>query len=145
MLLNVTATGLHRQQAALDSALQTIRSEFNPQQTALVTTVDQDTYRFVMYYLPEYIVLRLDPANANVMMATGLHEGNWVPISDCLMRGATHAVWVVSPPVEPGSVPQEATRVSSAEDGPFQVWDVELSPSTPDYRGFKLGGPCFAG
>jgi 4-amino-4-deoxy-L-arabinose transferase-like glycosyltransferase len=145
MLLNVTAPGLRLQQTALESALATIRTRFDPKQTVLITLVDQDPYRFLMYYLPDYTVLRLDPASVRVLTASGLHQDNWTPVTDCLARDAAHAVWVLSSPLQPGDVPEGATRVTSADDGPFQVWDVPGDQSTRDYLGFRLGGPCGAG
>jgi hypothetical protein len=144
MLLNVTAPGLRQHQAALDDALQTIRARFDPRETAILTVTGQDANRFMMYYLPEYAVLRLDPQAQSVLTARGRRQGTWQQPADCLFEtgGVRHAVWVLSARSEPGIVPEDATRVSSANEGLFVVWEVHPGPDTPDYLGFKLGGPC---
>ena len=131
MLLNVTAPGLREQQASLDDALRAIRSTFDPAETVVVTVVGQDAYRFMMYYLPTYRVLRLDPQAQSVLPALGKHQGTWTQPADCLFgdvatsRSVRHAVWVVAANGEPGLIPDGATKVSSADNtGPFQVWDL---------------------
>jgi hypothetical protein len=145
MLLNVTGPGLREQQGSLADALQTIRGQFDPRETAVLTVTGQDPYRFMMYYLPEYVVLRLDPQAQSVLAASGRRQGTWQQPADCLFEsgGVRHAVWVLGARSEPGIVPVEATRVSSADNaGPFQVWEVRPGADTPDYLGFRLGGPC---
>jgi hypothetical protein len=148
MLLNVTAPGLRLQQRSLADALQTIRTRFDPRDTAILTVMGQDPYRFMMYYLPEYDVVRLDPRAQSLLAARGQRQGTWQPVSDCLFEGGgvVHAVWVLAARSEPGIVPGDATRVSSADEtGPFQVWEVRPDPDTPDYLGFRLGGTCAHG
>jgi hypothetical protein len=144
MLLNVTAPGLRQHQASLDDALQTIRARFDTGETAILTVTGQDAYRFMMYYLPEYAVLRLDPQAQSVLTARGRQHGTWHQPADCLFEtgGVRHAVWVLAARSEPGVVPEGATRVSSATEGPFTVWEVRPGPDTPDYLGFKIGGTC---
>jgi hypothetical protein len=76
MLLNVTAPGLRQQQLSLAYALQTIRSQFDPRETAVLTVTGQDPYRFMMYYQqPEYVVLRLDPQAQSVLTARNMRQG----------------------------------------------------------------------
>jgi hypothetical protein len=143
MLLNVTAPGLRLQQASLDEALNTIRIHFDPHQSVILTVTGQDPYRFMMYYLPEYDVLRLDPQTHGVLAAQGRQQGTWraqAP-SECLSP-AEDTVWVLSATSEPGLVPSAATRLTSIEEGPFQVWAMKPSATTPDYLGFKLGADC---
>jgi len=145
MLLNVTAPGLRLQQGSLDDALQTIRRQFDPRDTAIVTVIGQDPYRFMMYYLPDYVVVRLDPVGKSVLTAADRRQGTWQQPADCLFESAAirHAVWVLAARSEPGIVPSDAVRVSSADNvGPFEVWDVRPGPDTPDYLGFKIGGAC---
>jgi hypothetical protein len=48
-------------------------------------------------------------------------------------------VWTRS---EPGVVPNDATLVSSVDETPFQVWEVQPGPATADYLDFKIGGPA---
>jgi hypothetical protein len=145
MLLNVTAPGLRQQQASLDQALRAIRAQFDPRQSVVLTVTGQDPYRFMMYYLPEYRVLRLDPQTHTVLAARTQQQGTWSvkTASDCLVDGGVgYAVWVLAARSEPGIVPSDATRVTSADDGPFQVWAVEPGSQTLDYLGFKLGPDC---
>ena len=146
MLLNVTAPGLRQQQASLADALQTIRRQYDPRESAILTVTGQDAYRFMMYYLPDYVVLRLDPQTQSVIMARDRQQGTWQQASNCLFEsaggGVRRAVWVLSSRSEPGIVPRDATRVSSADEGPFQVWELQPGPDTPDYLGFKIGGQC---
>jgi len=146
MLLNVTAPGLRQQQESLADALQTIRRQYDPRESAVLTVTGQDAYRFMMYYLPDYVVLRLDPQTQSVIMARDRQQGTWQQASSCLFESASggvrRAVWVLSSRSEPGIVPSDATRVSSADEGPFQVWELQLGPDTPDYLGFKIGGQC---
>jgi hypothetical protein len=131
MLLNVTAPGLRQQQTSLDATLQTIRSY--PADSTLVTTlVGQDPYRFLMYYVPEYTVVRLDPQAHAVLTAHGGSQDNWREAT-CL-QAARAALLVLSLPTEPGTIPAQATLLSS-EAGPFQVW--RMPPS--EYLGFDVG------
>jgi hypothetical protein len=148
MLLNVTAPGLRQHQVSLDNAVHAIRAQFDPRQSVILTVTGQDPYRFMMYYLPEYRVVRLDPQHHSMLAAHAQQQGTWRirGTSDCLVEesGVRHAVWVLSPTFEPGSVPSDATPVTRAEQGPFQVWQRELGPETPDYLGFALGADCVA-
>lgn len=143
MLLNVTATGLRQQQASLGDALQAIRGQFDARDSVVLTLTGQDPYRFMMYYLPDYRVLRLDPPTHSVLDST---VGTWsfLDPSGCLFDAVRvhHAVWVVASTSEPGSVPPDARLVSSSDDGPFQVWAIDPRPGTPEYLGFKLSGNC---
>jgi len=152
MLLNVTAPGLRLQQASLDDALRTIQGRFDPTDTVILTAVGQDPYRFMMYYLPTYRVLRLDPDTNSVLPAFGRRQAAWAQPAGCLFgdaassRGVRHAVWVLAANGEPGLIPVGATRVSSADNsGPFQVWDLLPDAGTPAYLGFTLGGDCASG
>ena len=150
MLLNITAPGLRQQQSSLDSALRLVRAGFRPDDTVIITLVGQDPYRFFMYYLPEYSVLRLDTHAGTVLAARGHRQGNWTLPTDCLFSSVIegpepirHAVWIVGTRSEPGVIPEEATRIDPPDEvGPFQVWNVEVGPTTADYLGFKLGGQC---
>jgi len=146
MLLNVTAPGLRQQQASLSAVLRTIRTGFNPADTLVVTVTDQDPYRFMMYYLPDYAVIRLDPHAQRVMTARERRQGNWQPRSGCLsdVGGVHHAVWVLSASSDIGLVPAGAQLDSTIDASPFQVW-VEPARGDPlDYLGFKLLGSCGA-
>jgi 4-amino-4-deoxy-L-arabinose transferase-like glycosyltransferase len=137
MLLNVTAPGLAEQQSSLDQTIRLIRTEFDPSQTLLVTLIDQDPYRFLMYYLPEYHVVRLDPTTSTVLSAQARTQGNWAPVTGCLLSGdLRQAVVVLARPYEPGTVPIGAELLSSADnDGPFQVWSLPAE----SYVGFDFG------
>jgi hypothetical protein len=131
---------------SLGDALQVIESQFDPRDTVVLTVTGQDPYRFMMYYLPAYRVLRLDPQTHSVLAARAAQQGTWTVknAADCLFgQGSVrHAVWVLSAMSEPGIVPPESTLVSNVHDGPFQVWEVEPGPATPDYLGFNVGGNC---
>jgi hypothetical protein len=148
MLLNVTAPGIRDQQSSLDSTLQTIRSRFSPDDAVLVTLVDQDPYRFLMYYLPEYSVLRLDPATQSVLAARDRRQGSWTQLSDCMFAAVSpipvrYGVWVVSRTSEPGLVPAAAQHLTEEDQsGPFDVWAVDRGASGADYLGFKMGAEC---
>jgi hypothetical protein len=141
MLLNVTSPGLRLQQSSLADALNAVRSRFDPGDTAIVTVTGQDPYRFMMYYLPEYLVVRLEPRAQSVLEARDRHQGTWREVTDCLFAGrpVRRAIWVLSAPTDPGVLPAGATRVQTDDDGPFQVWDLAIGPDTPDYLGFKMG------
>jgi hypothetical protein len=145
MLLNVTAPGLRLHQASLDDALHAIQAQFDPRQSVILTVTGQDPYRFMMYYLPEYRVLRLDPQTHSVLAAQARQQGAWraQAASECLVdSGVRYAVWVLSATSEPGIVPSDATRLTHMDDGPYQVWVLEPRPETPDYLGFEIGGNC---
>jgi hypothetical protein len=144
MLLNVTAPGIRHQQTSMDAALQTIRARFDPSHSVVLTLTGQDPYRFMMYYLPEYSVVRLDPAAHTVLSAQGRHQGNWTVVAGCLFPGS--AVLVLAIPFDPGVVPTNATLLSDpGQPGPFQVWDLPTTGAAPksgDYLGFSIGGSC---
>jgi hypothetical protein len=142
MLLNVTASGLQHQQNSLSDSLQLIRSQFDPHDSVVLTLMGQDPYRFMMYYLPDYVVLNLDPAAPVAVSARGRRQGQRQVVDGCLFAngGVRHALLVVWAKSEPGLVPAEATLVSSVDEAPFQVWQVQPAPDTPDYLDFKIGG-----
>jgi hypothetical protein len=146
MLLNVTAPGLRQQQVSLSAALQAIRSQFDPLDTLVLTVTDQDPYRFMMYYLPEYQVLRLDPHAHSVLASRGWRQSNWREAAGCISdsAGVHNAVWVLSSTSEPGLSPSDAKLVSGADHGPFQVWAERTGAGEPEYLGFKFGGQCDA-
>ncbi len=149
MFLNVTATGLRQQQNALDTSLSAIRARFDPRTTVIVTLVGQDPYRFMMYYLPEFTVVRLDPQAHAVLMAHNRVQGNWIPAADCPPgEDATRAVvWVLSPPDIPGTIPEDATPLSGGSPvGAFQVWYRDGPTTVPEYMGFNFApGGCAPG
>jgi hypothetical protein len=136
MVLNVTANGLRQQQASLADALHVIRSDFDPDHTLVVTGTGQDPYRFMMYYLPEYQVLQLDPQAHSVLAARGGRQGTWQPATDCLLQ-ATDVVWVLLSRSEPGLIP-DAELLSPVTATPFQVWHTRPTADTPDYVGFEI-------
>jgi hypothetical protein len=142
MLLNVTASGLQHQQHSLSDSLQVIRSQFDPHDSVVLTLMGQDPYRFMMYYLPEYLVLNLDPSAPVVVSAQGRRQGQRQVVDGCLFAtgGVRHALLVVWARSEPGLVPAEATLVSSVDEAPFQVWQVQPAADTPDYLDFTIGG-----
>jgi 4-amino-4-deoxy-L-arabinose transferase-like glycosyltransferase len=143
MLLNVTAPGLRQQQASLNAALQIVRSGFEPDDTLVVTLLGQDAYRFMMYYLPEYRVVRLNPQAQALLAARGRTQGNWTQLSSCLLDPSEvrHGIWVLSTPIEPGTIPEGAQPLSGADQAmPFQVWQLD-PPSVPQrYLGFLICG-----
>jgi 4-amino-4-deoxy-L-arabinose transferase-like glycosyltransferase len=147
MLLNVTEPGLRLHQASLGEALQLIRQQFDPRQSTILTVTGQDPYRFMMYYLPEYLVIRLDPQTRSLLAARAKQQGTWSvkAAQECLLdRGVRYAVWVLAARSEPGVVPSTATHLSRNTDGPFQVWALDLGLATSEYLGFKLSGDCVA-
>jgi hypothetical protein len=145
MMLNVTEPGARLQQSSLDSTLRMIRARFEPRATVVLTVTGQDAYRFMMYYLPEYTVVRLDPETRTALVARDKKQGNLTEVGDCLFvdGDAHHIVWVLSTPAEPGTVPRDAALVSDpADGGPFQTWEAETNPVGPDYLGFTLSAAC---
>jgi dolichyl-phosphate-mannose-protein mannosyltransferase len=141
MLLNVTAPGLRQQQTSLDATLQSIRSSFAPGDTLVVTLLGQDPYRFMMYYLPEYRVVRLDPQSHSVLTARDRVQGNWTELSGGCLPTPRNAVLVLGGAFEPGTVPADAVSLSS-DSGPFQVWQLTLKTPEADYLGFRLSNAC---
>jgi dolichyl-phosphate-mannose-protein mannosyltransferase len=135
MLFNVTAPGLRQQQTSLDDTLRTIRSNFSPSDTLVITLLGQDPYRFLMYYLPEYSVVRLDPRDRAALTARYRAQGNWTELSGGCLSTPRHAVVVLSTPSEPGTIPTQAVELSPTGGGPFQVWLLTAN----EYLGFKLG------
>jgi hypothetical protein len=87
----------------------------------------------MMYYLPEYTVVRLDAQTRAVLSAHGREQGNWQEAT-CLK--ADNAVLVLSTMGVPGTIPDGATRLS-AEGEQFQVW--QFPPGEKDYLGFAIG------
>jgi Dolichyl-phosphate-mannose-protein mannosyltransferase len=145
-LLNVMALGLREQQDSLDASLQAIQSGFDPADTVVLTVSGQNVYRFMMYYLPEFLVLQLDPSTHTALPARERRQGNWQERSGCLLSdGAVHhAVFVVWTNSESGIVPAGARPVAGGGSGPFQTWALEPTPATADYLGFQIGGACTA-
>jgi hypothetical protein len=143
-LLNVTAPGLRRQQASLQTALGAIQHQFDPADTVVLTLTDQDAYRFMMYYLPEYPVFRLDPRAHAVLAAQHRQQGHWQVASGCLVDPARvqNLVWVVSSASEAALAGVGTERVSQAQGGPFDVWAARLGGQAQDYLGFTFGGAC---
>jgi hypothetical protein len=154
MLLNVTAPGFRQQQHSLDWTVQSIRSRFDPRESVIVTLIGQDPYRFMMYYLPEYLVVRLDPAAGSVLAARGKQQGSWTAAPGCLFADVVDplvgppgvarprsAAWVVATISEAGLIPEGAALLSDPDGaGPYQLWEVQLEATTPDYLGFRLCG-----
>jgi 4-amino-4-deoxy-L-arabinose transferase-like glycosyltransferase len=145
MLLNVTAPGLRQHQASLAAALGAIRTEFDPADTVVLTVTDQDPYRFMMYYLPDYLVLRLDPRAHVVLAARDRQQGHWQEVTGCLVDSARiyKVVWVLSSGSDLRPVGGGARHVSLADGGgPFDVWAEQVGGDTLDYLGFTFGGHC---
>jgi hypothetical protein len=143
-VLNLTAPGIRAQQVSLDSALGAIRTRFDPAETVVLTLTDQDPYRFMMYYLPEYPVLRLDPRARIALGARDRQQGHWQEASGCLVESArlNTVVWVLSSASGPAPVPAGATRVSGTAGGQFDVWAKRLEGETLEYLGFTFGRSC---
>ena len=95
----------------------------------------QDPYRFMMYYLPEYRVLQLDPQAHSILAARGRQQGSWQPATDCQLQ-ATDAVWVLLSRSEPGLIPDATVLTPDAT--PFQVWHTRPTADTRDYAGFAI-------
>jgi len=144
MFVNVTASGLQQHQASLDETIRAIRSRLDPADAALVTVAGQDVYRSVMYYLPEYRTVHLDPAQRTFLAAQHRHQGSWREAGGCLfVDGPPRRVaWILWTSSEPGLVPADAAHMSGGDGARLQVWEVRLERATPDYLGFKLGGDC---
>src|SRR5439155_11141091 len=137
MVLNVTASGLRQQQASLADALHVIRTNFDAERTVILTVTGQDPYRFMMYYLPDYLVLQLDPQAHSVLAARGRRQGTWQPATDCVFH-STDVVWVLLSRSEPGLIPDATPLLSGPEATPFQVWYTRPAVDTPDYVGFAV-------
>ena len=138
MLFNVTEPGLRQQQTSLNTTLQTIRTEFPPSDTLVITLLGQDAYRFMMYYLPEYRVVRLDPQQTSVLTARNRVQGNWAELPSGCLATPPHAIVVLSSPIEKGTVPTGASQLWNGV-GPFQVWQLASDAS---YLGFTLSSAC---
>jgi hypothetical protein len=95
----------------------------------------------MMYYLPEYRVLQLDPQAHSTLAARYARQGTWQPAADCLFDG-TDVVWVLLARSEPGVAPNAAKLLSDPDQTPFQVWHAHLTVDTPEYLGFEVGGRC---
>jgi hypothetical protein len=121
-----------------------IRNGFDPRDSVVLTITGQDPYRFMMYYLPEFLVLRLDPSVQSVLPARNQRQATWRQVADCLFENSQvhHVVWVLRTRSEPETIPAGATLVADTPDGPFSVWTLEPRPDTPEYLGFRIGGPC---
>jgi 4-amino-4-deoxy-L-arabinose transferase-like glycosyltransferase len=143
-VLNLTARGIRAQQASLESALGAIRTQFDPADTVVLTLTDQDPYRFMMYYLPEYPVLRLDPRAHIVLAARDRQQGHWQQASGCAFESArlNSVVWVLASASDPRLVPATATRVSGTDGGEFEVWAERLGNDTLEYQGFAFDRDC---
>ena len=143
MLLNVTAGGLRQQQSSLDATLTSIRDRFDPRTTAVVTLVGQDPYRFMMYYLPEFKVVRLDTGTHAVLVAHDRQQGNWTEADACRQADSQvrAIVWVLSRPTEPGTIPANARLLLGGDaDGPLQVWYRDTTAAAGlEYLGFDFG------
>jgi hypothetical protein len=145
MVLNVTAPGLRQQQESLGVALAAIH-RFDPQATAVLTIVGQDPYRFMMYYLPEYRVVQIDPGAHAALNAFARHAGNWTEVGACLLPDTVSRVLlVVSHFGVPATIPSDATPVTSPDaPRPFEVWQLNTAGAEPEYLGFNIGTPCAA-
>jgi hypothetical protein len=134
MVLNVAAPGLRQQQASLADALRVIRTNFDADHTVVLTVTGQDPYRFMMYYLPEYRVLQLDPQAHSVLSARDRRQGTWRPATECLLQ-ASDVVWVLLSRSEPGLIPDATPLLSGPGATPFQVWHAS---DAADYVGFEI-------
>jgi hypothetical protein len=133
-LLNLTASGIRQQQTSLDWTVRTIRERYDPRQTVVVTVVPEDPYRFMMYYLPEFVVLRLDPPNGTVLSAQNKREGNWIDVSNCVfanfmdpqIAGKQHAVWVISSATGAEPIPEGGEQLPGpgTDHALWSIWDV---------------------
>ena len=143
-VLNLTAPGIRAQQASLESALGAIRTQFDPAETVVLTLTDQDPYRFMMYYLPEYPVLRLDPRAHIVLAARDRQQGHWQEAGGCAFDSArlNSVVWVLASASDPRLVPATATRVPGPDRGEFEVWAERLGSGTLEYQGFAFDRDC---
>jgi hypothetical protein len=137
-ILNVTAPGLRAQQDSLDASLEAIQRDFDPVDSVILTVTGQNVYRFMMYYLPAYQVLELDPTTHTVLPARERRQGNWQEAADCLPFSVRHALLVVWTNSEPGIVPDTARPIAGGGNGPFQSWLLELDAEAPEYIGFPL-------
>jgi hypothetical protein len=125
-LLNVTAPGIQRQQASLAASIQAVQG-FDPADTVVLTVNGQNAYRFMMYYLPAYAVLDVDPTTHAVLEARHHQQAHWREWSECpfdpsAVRHALLVVWTTS---EPGLVPDDATPIAGGGDGPFRIWELD--------------------
>ena len=148
MLLNVTAPGLRQQQESLEAALRIVRTRLDPADTLVVTLTDQDPYRFMMYYLPEYTVVRLDRRADRVLVARDRRQSHWQPASGCPLATddapERNAVWVVSAWSDVGLVSAGAQRAESVDAAPFQVWTQPIPADATEYAGITLRRGCGA-
>jgi 4-amino-4-deoxy-L-arabinose transferase-like glycosyltransferase len=144
MLLNVTVSGLQQYQVSLDETIGAVRAQFDPADTALITIAGQDAYRPVMYYLPEYRVVHLDPAHGTFLTARHREQGSWREITECPFADAPprRTAWIVWTHSEPGLVPSNAAPVAGGKASRLQVWDVTLEGATADYLGLDVGAGC---
>ncbi len=145
ILFNFTASALEEHDRAVTDAVTAIRASYDPSETVLVTLEPQTIYRFTMYYLPEYAVLRLgaDGTRRGALRAIHRHH-QWQPKGACLIdRSLTRAVWLVDAPSSPPTVPEAAIRRTTVADGSSSslgIWELPLPPAGVQYRGYQLGG-----
>src|SRR5207247_4775834 len=112
ILLGFTATALHQQQVSLHAAVEGLRARFNPDDTVIVTLSGQSFYRYAMFYLPEFTVLRLTQDDPNGGWLESRQWGRDVKAGGCPLGPAVrNTVWLLDSPGSASLIPESATLV----------------------------------
>ena len=108
-LLRYTAESLRQHEDNVVSMERVIRGRFNPSETLVVTTYGQIPFRFAMFYLPDYTVLRVNQPDGTTLVAR--KDGIQVVHDECIDASVKSIVWVE----EPGG-----SRLASRDAVPLQ-------------------------
>lgn len=127
ILLGFTAPALREQQDTLRSTVSVVREHFDPSDTEILTLDGQDVFRFAMYYLPEFTVVRLPEGGYGAMRARGLQP---LPSSEppCA-NGRVNSVWIVWATTPRQREPQGAIAVPLLSQHQGTRWRVLATAS----------------
>ena len=142
-LWNHTASGLREQEAVIGDYVATIRRQFDPRDTVLVTELGNPRsypwFRHVMYYLPEYTTyhLRLGEASPGYLASQGLNSMAAVAERRVPLPPATRRlVWVVDE-WHPG-LPRPAALLTRPLPHGRSLYELRIRRGTVDHGGYEL-------
>jgi hypothetical protein len=127
-LLGYTATGMRQHERSVTEMVNVIRKRFSPSDTLIVTTFTQTPFRFAMFYLPEYPVLRVYEPGAVTRVARN-HQAQIVDQSACVSSNITSIVWVTEAPAGGEVSPPSATPLELDHEASTK-WRLSLVDPT---------------
>jgi hypothetical protein len=123
--------------------MNTIRARYAPDDAVVITPISQTTYRFAMYYLPDYTVLRLGsrPNQAGTFVARGRQDESWDSHACLFAGGVHHVIWVLDREKVDELIPAEAESITTTTSSSnlMRAWHMPLTASEAGRSGYPLG------